>query len=87
MGHSLTLEVPDTVYEPLAKTAEQKGQTPEELAVEWLATAVQQCADDPLEKFIGAFDSGVTDLGTHHDDYLGQHLLEELRDQEDGDRQ
>jgi hypothetical protein len=33
----------------------------EVLAVQWLAIAVQKFAEDPIEKFIGAFDSGVPD--------------------------
>ena len=57
MGHSLTLEVPETVYEMLRKTAERIGQPPEALAVQLLTTATQDLKDDPLEKFIGAFSS------------------------------
>jgi len=34
MGHTLTLEVPDEVYNPLLKTAEQTGQKLEELAIQ-----------------------------------------------------
>lgn len=54
----------------------------EVLAVQWLAIAVQKFAEDPIEKFIGAFDSGVPDLGTRHDHYLAEHLMRELRDEE-----
>ena len=45
-------------------------------------SAENDFADDPMEKFIGAFDSGVTDLGQRHDFYIGQHLQAELRDEE-----
>jgi len=82
MGHTLRLEVPEEVYEPLVKTAQQQGQTPETLAVQWLATAVQQFAEDPIEEFIGAFESEVSDIGTRHDHYIGEHLMRELRDEE-----
>ena len=33
MEHTLVLEVSEDVYEPLAKTAKQRGSSPEELAV------------------------------------------------------
>jgi hypothetical protein len=72
MSHTLTLDIPDTVYEPLKKTAEQSGQAPEALAVQWLAAAIQHLVDDPLEKFIGAFSSQGSDWADHHDQYLGQ---------------
>ena len=78
MGHTLTLEVPDEVYEPLVKTAEQTGQKPEELAIQWLASAIQTFSDDPLEKFIGAIKSDVPDWADLHDKYLGQALMEEM---------
>lgn len=51
MSHTLTLEVPEAVYEPLRKTAEQSGQSPEVVAVQWLTAAVQQLVEDPVEKF------------------------------------
>jgi hypothetical protein len=73
--HTLTLEIPEQVYEPLAKAAEQSGRTPEEMALECLANVAARIQNDPIERFIGAFDSGVTDLGTRHDDYIGQSLL------------
>lgn len=34
MTHSLTLEVPENIYEPLAEEARAKGQTVEDLALE-----------------------------------------------------
>ena len=55
MGHTLTLEMPDEAYTPLAETAKHRGSTPEELAVEWLVTAIQKAMSDPVEQFIGAF--------------------------------
>jgi len=84
MGRTLTLEIPEEVYEPLAKTAEQMGQTPEEVALQWLVVTARQYADDPIEKFIGAFDSGVPDLATRHDDYIGQQLMREMHPEDDG---
>ena len=82
MGHTLTLEVPDEVYNPLLKTAEQTGQKPEELAIQWLAAVVQTFSNDPLEKFIGALKSDIPDWADQHDKHLGQSLMEEMRGQE-----
>ena len=82
MERTLTLEVPEEVFEPLAKAAEQTGQTPEELAVQWLTNVARQFAEDPVEKFIGAFDSGVTDWADQHDKYIGEQLMKELRGEE-----
>lgn len=70
MSYTLTLEVPDDVYQSLLKTAKETGQAPEFLAVRWLATATQTPAD-PLEHFIGAFNSQGSDWIEHHDEYLG----------------
>ncbi|HLF28629.1 MAG TPA: hypothetical protein VJG32_20035 [Anaerolineae bacterium] len=83
MERTLILEVPEDVYRPLEKTAKQTGRTPEEQAVEWLATAAQSAADDPVEKFIGAFHSNVSDWADQHDKYLGQTLMEKRREEDD----
>ena len=82
MGYTLTLEVPDEVYKPLVKTAEQTGQNPEELAIQWLAVVVQTFSNDHLENFIGAFKSDIPDWADRHDKYLGQSLMEEMREEE-----
>lgn len=79
MVHTLTLEVAEEIYQPLLKTAAQTGQTPEELAAQWLANAVRRFADDPLDKFIGALDTGIPDWADQHDKYIGQALMEEVR--------
>jgi hypothetical protein len=76
MGHKLILEVPEEVYEPLAKTAKQTGTTPERLAIEWLTVAGGHALHDPVEAFIGAFRSGVPDWADQHDRYIGQALME-----------
>lgn len=83
MEHTLVLELPEDIYEPLANTAKQTGQTPEELAVEWLATAVQNATDDPVENFIGAFSSNIPDWTDQHDKYIGQSLMEQIRNKTD----
>ncbi len=83
MGHTLTLQVPNDVYEPLVETAKQRGSTPEELAVEWLVTAIHNAMNDPVERFIGVFGSNISDWADQHDKYLGQALMDSLHDAED----
>jgi hypothetical protein len=84
MGHALTLEIPDHVYESLVKRAEQVGKTPEEIVMEWVAHASQLLTDDPLLQLAGAFASNLADVSARHDDYLGQSLFEELRGSDHG---
>jgi hypothetical protein len=74
-NHALTLEIPTPVYASLVKVAEQLRQQPEELAIHWLTAVLEKWEDDPLEKFIGAFNSNVPDWLDRHDAYLGQASL------------
>ncbi len=83
MGHILKVDVPEEAYEPLARTAKLQGSTPEKLASEWLVTAIRQTADDPIEQFIGAFNSNISDWTEQHDKYLGQALADTMSDQEE----
>jgi len=78
MGHMLTLDLPEQVYECLRQQAEQTGQALETVAVQWLATAAQVAVEDPLEQFIGAFNSHGTDWADHHDAYLGRAVRDPL---------
>lgn len=72
MGHTLTLDVPEEVYQSLMQQAEQTGQPPEAVAVQLLATATQRRIDDPLEPFIGALSSQSIAWAEQHDAYLGK---------------
>ncbi len=72
MTHAITLDLPEEVYEPLKRTAKDNGQSPEDLAVKWLTTVVQRLGDDPLEQFIGVFNSQEADWADEHDRHLGQ---------------
>ena len=69
MGHAITVDMPQEVYEALAKTARQTGQTPEELAARWLAAVIQRSASDPLERFIGGIPTNIPDWADRHDRY------------------
>ena len=79
MGNTLVLEVPAEVYKPLAQKAKRVGRTPEELAVEWLTVTLRYAVDDPVENFIGAFDSQGLDWADEHDKYLGLSLLHNVQ--------
>ena len=72
MGHTLTVDLPEQVYECLRQQAEQTGQALETVAVQWLATATQVSVVDSLEQFIGACNSHGTDWADFHDAYLGR---------------
>ena len=85
MGHALTLDVPEDVYQSLRRQAEQTGQSPEAFAIQLLATATQHLGTDPLEQFIGAFSSHGTDWVDHHDAYLGQAVRDTMRREAPGD--
>jgi hypothetical protein len=41
MGHTLTLDIPDSIFESLAEKAERVGQRPEALAAQLVVTATQ----------------------------------------------
>lgn len=82
MTHTLLIEVPEELYETLVKSAEETGEPPEKLVVQWLTTATHYLTDDPVEEFIGAFSSGIPDLAEQHDKYIGEALMEELRDEQ-----
>jgi len=82
MGYTLTLEIPKNIYEPLVKTAEQTGRTPEELVLDWLATASRTAIEDPVENFIGAFKSNIPDWADGHDQYIGQTLTQQMQNKE-----
>lgn len=78
MKRTLTLEIPDDLYEPLVQLAKQKGQSPEALAAELLIAAGKAALDDPIEKYIGAIKSNTSGWGAQHDEYIGLSLAEQL---------
>ena len=85
MNHTLTLEIPEEIYEPLAKSAEQTGRTPEQMAAQLVTERVRQLADDPVEKFIGAFSSNTSDWADDHDKYVGEELLKHTLNETEAD--
>jgi hypothetical protein len=79
MSHTLTLDLPNEVYEPLSRKARQDGRKPEDVATEWLTAAVQRETADPLLQLAGTLEADVTDIGERHDHYIGEALAGELR--------
>ncbi len=78
MTHSLTLDLPEEIYQPLLNTAMQNGKRVEEIAVEVLASVRKTKVADPFEKFIGSIKSDITDLAENHDKYIGENLAKDL---------
>ncbi len=86
MSATLTIEVPDDLFERLRRESSREGTTPEALAAQYLEDSVAkgsagrpEADRDPLLKWIGAVDSDVPDAAERHDDYLGRSLSDELR--------
>ncbi len=79
MGHALLLELSEEIYQPLIKTAQQSGDTPEQVATSWLEAVIRRGGQDPIEKFIGAFQSNNFNWTEQHDLILGQELLQEMQ--------
>ena len=70
MIHSLVLEVPESIYQPIVEEAEAEGRKIEEIALERLAVKKPKLTDDLLDEFVGAFKSDVPDWADNHDKYL-----------------
>jgi hypothetical protein len=80
MTHSLTIEIPDEIYQPLVVRARQEGQSPESLAGDLVAHGLRPAGLSPeLRKWAGSVNSGVSDAAQRHDDYLGQAQADQLR--------
>lgn len=84
MSQTLTLEISDGAYKVLSEIAQQEGKTPAEMGAQWLALAIEQIKNDPLEPFIGALHSDVPDWADRHDQYLGEALIKDMSAEKDG---
>lgn len=78
MTHSLTLDLPEEIYQSLLKTALTNGKKVEEVAVAVLASVKKKKVADPFERFIGSVRSDITDLAENHDKYIGENLAQDL---------
>ncbi|MCG3121637.1 MAG: hypothetical protein ALAOOOJD_04840 [bacterium] len=75
MERTLVLEIPEEVYQPLMQKAQQVGQTPENVVLQWLTNALRPVNDDPLLQLAGTFASDIKNVSEKHDDYIGQGLI------------
>ncbi len=80
MGHTLTFEVPEKVYNSLRKSAAHIGQLPEVLAANLLAEATERLENDPLEEFIGTLKGSIPNWADHHDQYIGKSVRDSMDD-------
>jgi len=71
--HKLVLDLPEDVYEALVKTAEQTGQSVEDVAVHWLAAATKRIDGDQFE---GANNGSPLDWAHEHGLFPGRSLAE-----------
>ena len=80
MSQTLQLEIPDETYRALAERAGREGKTPAELSAEIVQRNLESWRDDPLEEFIGKFNSSpeYRDWADRHDEYIGAGLMKEL---------
>ena len=83
MQHTLAVSIPDRTFETLRRVAADEQRTPEDVASDWLAAAVERVENDPVLKLLGSVRSDVTDVSERHDYYLGQALMAEMRGEED----
>lgn len=74
MTHSVTLNIPDNLYSSLLEISNKTGKRTDELMIEYLQAMIVNKEDDPLEEFIGAIDSKISDWTKNHDIYLGKSL-------------
>ncbi len=74
MAHSVTLNIPDNLYYSLLEISNKTGKKTDELMIEYLQAMIVNKEDDPLEEFIGAVNSNISDWTENHDIYLGKSL-------------
>ena len=79
MTHSLVLEIPESIYQPLAKEAKARGLNIEEIAIKILSEDSLKSSDDSLDQFIGAFETDISDFADRHDYYIGENLANDLK--------
>jgi len=83
MTHPVTLQIPDEIFRSVLLTAQKTGRKPEDVLVGLLAQSFQQ-PKDPLLDLAGKFSSPLVDVGSRHDQLLGEALLKETRGGERG---
>lgn len=67
--NTITLKLSLTLYQSLQNLATKTGRSLEELATGLLEKDLENM-NDPVDEFIGAFQSNIPDWGENHDHYL-----------------
>lgn len=83
MEHTIALQVPEKLYQAIQSQAVKQGQTPDDLAAQWLKEAIRKAEmteEDPLIKLFGTIRGEATDVAERHDDYIGQALARTIHD-------
>lgn len=85
MTHQSTLAIPDEVYRPLLRNAQETGQTLESAAGDCIAQVASTLTPGGrLRRWTGAWASNIPDASLRHDEYLGQALSDELQEPQRG---
>ncbi len=83
MSRTIELEIPDALHHRLEEAATREGKTTQGVCMRLLESYLSSKPrarpapeDDPLLKLAGVIDPNVTDVGSRHDDYIGQALMD-----------
>jgi hypothetical protein len=79
----LNLELPESYYKALEQTARDERRTPEEVATDWLQASIRRIVADPLLQLTGSIETDVADVGTRHDEIIGEGLHRDPRARHD----
>jgi hypothetical protein len=71
MLNTLTLQIPDYLYQSLRKRAIEVGQTPEQMIIKYVEEELEETESDPLLDLAGIFECENTDISENHDGYIG----------------
>ena len=83
MSRTIELEIPDALHERLEEAAAREGKTTQGIFMRLLESYVSSKPrarpapeDDPVLQLAGVVDANVPDVGSRHDDYIGQALMD-----------
>ena len=90
MAKTFTITLTDDLEEVITSQAERLNKSPEEIVLQVLSQQLttlfqpnlSQAESDPLLRLIGSLNIDIPDLAENHDDYIGQALYQELKNNE-----
>jgi hypothetical protein len=82
MSRTLSVQIPDEHFAALEQIAKREGVSAEHLGSSWLSAAIGRVAADPVMSLAGTLKTGTSDLASRHDQYLANHLDDELHGRE-----